>query len=246
MRQHINLSNDTNGITDPHLILKKEVSMFIETHLDVQCTQDTGIKLFSGIYHQSVAPTGASRNCLRQLYFKLKGRGIGYSFQLAITATLYTIIVYCITSAQSWIQWSCLCGMLERKFHRGLGPVLCQKWLFVLFYSTWDSLCKLICTRRRRCLANISFNYYYSSIKKPHLGTNIVKHWLDLLTKNALPGLKVKNTWLSFCWKKKKEKKIMLRWVGDLPLHCLAFKSINKPMALKPRVYVQVSAWFLS
>ena len=101
MRQHINLSNDTNGITDPHLILKKEVSMFIETHLDVQCTQDTGIKLFSGIYHQSVAPTGASRNCLRQLYFKLKGRGIGYSFQLAITATLYTIIVYCIATAQS-------------------------------------------------------------------------------------------------------------------------------------------------
>ena len=47
------------------------------------------------------APTGAFRNCLNQLYFKLTGRGIGYSFQLAITASLYSIIDYCITSAQS-------------------------------------------------------------------------------------------------------------------------------------------------
>ena len=139
-------------------------------------------KLNEQLIHRSDAPTGAFRNCLRQLYFKLKGRGIGYSFQLAITATLYTIIVYCIATAQSWIHWSCLWGMLERKFHRGLGPVLCPKWLFILLYSTWDSLCKLICTRRRRCLANISFNYYYTSIKEHHLGTNIVKHWLDFLT----------------------------------------------------------------
>ena len=48
------------------------------------------------------APTGASRNCLNQLYFKLTGRGIGYSFQLAITASLYSIIDYCITAAQSY------------------------------------------------------------------------------------------------------------------------------------------------
>ena len=121
------------------------------------------------------------RNCRRRGYFTSWGRSIGYSFQLAITATLYTIIVYCIATAQSWINWSCLWGMLERKFHRGLGPVICRKWLFILLYSTWDSLCKLICTRRRRCLANISFNYYYNSIKEHHLGTNIVKHWLDFL-----------------------------------------------------------------
>ena len=47
------------------------------------------------------APTGAFRNCLSQLYFKPKGRGIGYSFQLAITAPLYSIIGYCIATAQS-------------------------------------------------------------------------------------------------------------------------------------------------
>jgi hypothetical protein len=49
-----------------------------------------------------VAPTGAYRNCLRQLYFKSKWRGIGYSFQLAITAPLYSITGYCIATAQSW------------------------------------------------------------------------------------------------------------------------------------------------
>ena len=47
---------------------------------------------------------GAYRNCLRQLYFKSKWRGIGYSFQLAITAPLYSIIGYCIATAQSWSQ----------------------------------------------------------------------------------------------------------------------------------------------
>ena len=36
-----------------------------------------------------IAPVGAFRNCLRQLCFKSKWRGIGYSFQLAITAPLY-------------------------------------------------------------------------------------------------------------------------------------------------------------
>ena len=48
--------------------------------------------------------TGAYRNCLRQLYFKSKWRGIGYSFQLAITAPLYSITGYCIATAQSWSQ----------------------------------------------------------------------------------------------------------------------------------------------
>ena len=48
-----------------------------------------------------IAPVGAFRNCLRQLYFKSKWRGIGYSFQLAITAPLYSITGYCIATAQS-------------------------------------------------------------------------------------------------------------------------------------------------
>ena len=49
---------------------------------------------------------GAYRNCLRRLYFKSKWRGIGYSFQLAITAPLYSITGYCIATAQSWRGWA--------------------------------------------------------------------------------------------------------------------------------------------
>ena len=49
-----------------------------------------------------IAPVGAFRNCLRQLCFKSKWRGIGYSFQLAITAPLYSITGYCIATAQSY------------------------------------------------------------------------------------------------------------------------------------------------
>ena len=49
-----------------------------------------------------IAQIWASRNCLWQLYFKSKWRGIGYSFQLAITAPLYSITGYCITTAQSY------------------------------------------------------------------------------------------------------------------------------------------------
>ena len=50
-----------------------------------------------------IAPVGAFRNCLRQLCFKSKWRGIGYSFQLAITAPLYSITGYCIATAQSYL-----------------------------------------------------------------------------------------------------------------------------------------------
>ena len=56
-----------------------------------------------------IAQIWACRNCLRQLYFKSKWRGIGYSFQLAITAPLYSITGYCIATAQS-------CG-LQTLFH---------------------------------------------------------------------------------------------------------------------------------
>ena len=48
-----------------------------------------------------VASIEAFRNCLRQGYFTSTRRGIGYSFQLAITAPLYLITGYCIASAQS-------------------------------------------------------------------------------------------------------------------------------------------------
>ena len=47
------------------------------------------------------ASTEAFRNCLRQRYFTSPRRGIGYSFQLAITAPLYSITGYCIATAQS-------------------------------------------------------------------------------------------------------------------------------------------------
>jgi hypothetical protein len=47
------------------------------------------------------APVRAFRNCLSPRYFTQSGRGIGYSFQLAITAPLYSITGYCIATAQS-------------------------------------------------------------------------------------------------------------------------------------------------
>ena len=51
------------------------------------------------------APVRAFRNCLSPRYFTRSGRGIGYSFQLAITAPLYSITGYCIATAQSyWID----------------------------------------------------------------------------------------------------------------------------------------------
>ena len=48
------------------------------------------------------APVRAFRNCFKNRYFTTQERGIGYSFQLAITAPLYSIIGYCIATAQSY------------------------------------------------------------------------------------------------------------------------------------------------
>ena len=50
----------------------------------------------------------AYRNCLSRWYFTSTRRGIGYSFQLAITAPLYSITGYCIATAQS-----CLCFAIK-------------------------------------------------------------------------------------------------------------------------------------
>ena len=60
-------------------------------------------KLYTEIQHQfKFAPVRAFRNCLTRRYFTSRWRGIGFSFQLAITAPLYSIIGYCIATAQSW------------------------------------------------------------------------------------------------------------------------------------------------
>ena len=49
-----------------------------------------------------IASVEAFRNCVSQQCFMSKARGIGYSFQLAITAPLYSITGYCIATAQSY------------------------------------------------------------------------------------------------------------------------------------------------
>ena len=63
----------------------------------------------------------AWRNCACQPYFRLTARGIGYSFQLAITTPRINLIGYGTATAQSWkaytllsfyIQLSCI-GMVE-------------------------------------------------------------------------------------------------------------------------------------
>ena len=49
-----------------------------------------------------IAPVRACRNCLGpKIFHSGAERGIGYSFQLAITAPLYSITGYCIATAQS-------------------------------------------------------------------------------------------------------------------------------------------------
>ena len=53
---------------------------------------------------QTSASVEAFRNCHRQRYFTSNWRGIGYSFQLAITAPLYSITGYCIATAQSCLR----------------------------------------------------------------------------------------------------------------------------------------------
>ena len=64
----------------------------------------------------TLAPVGAPRNCLPSGYFTWRGRGIGYSFQLAITAPLYSIISYSIASAQDWKdEWLYPTGAVSAK-----------------------------------------------------------------------------------------------------------------------------------
>ena len=52
-----------------------------------------------------IAPSGALRNCFNLRYFTQEERGIGYSFQLAITAPLYSITGYCIATAHSCLLY---------------------------------------------------------------------------------------------------------------------------------------------
>ena len=58
-------------------------------------------QIFGNPFNYEIASTEAFRNCLRKMYCNFPGRGIGYSFQLAITAPLYSITGYCIATAQS-------------------------------------------------------------------------------------------------------------------------------------------------
>ena len=51
-----------------------------------------------------IASVEAFRNCVSQQCFMAKARAIGYSFQLAITAPLYSITGYCIATAQSCLR----------------------------------------------------------------------------------------------------------------------------------------------
>jgi hypothetical protein len=65
-------------------------------HVTINVQQYDGI-----LFEWQWAPMRACRNCLNRRYFTSTGRDIGYSFQLAITAPLYSIIGYCIATAQS-------------------------------------------------------------------------------------------------------------------------------------------------
>ena len=87
--------------------IQKELWMDETDGSSVEGLELTPIHLVQSLWNvyvrmYSFAPGGAIRNCLWSRYFTTPGRGIGYSFQLAITAPLYSIIGYCITTAQSY------------------------------------------------------------------------------------------------------------------------------------------------
>ena len=62
-----------------------------------------------------IAPSGALRNCFNLRYFTQEERGIGYSFQLAITAPLYSITGYCIATAQSCLLYCTISARTKDK-----------------------------------------------------------------------------------------------------------------------------------
>ena len=66
-----------------------------------------------------IASVEAFRNCVSQQCFMSKARGIGYSFQLAITAPLYSITGYCIATAQSCPTKANFCS-LQMQFNFGI------------------------------------------------------------------------------------------------------------------------------
>ena len=90
------------------------------------------------------ASSEAYRNCLSQRYFTSKGRGIGYSFQLAITAPLYSITGYCIATAQSWRGWAKreICTSSWRQLWTNRFFLNFQPISFVLFhwFCSMDSM----------------------------------------------------------------------------------------------------------
>ena len=61
-------------------------------------------KFFQQWYIYFSASIEAWRNCACQPYFRLSARGIGYSFQLAITTPRINLIGYGTATAQSW-RW---------------------------------------------------------------------------------------------------------------------------------------------
>ena len=56
----------------------------------------------NGVIWLLFAPGGAFRNCVPGPYFRAKTRGIGYSFQLAITTPRINLIGYGTATAQSY------------------------------------------------------------------------------------------------------------------------------------------------
>ena len=54
------------------------------------------------IFFQNFAPVGAFTNCTGHPFFRVTVRGIGYSFQLAITTPRINLIGYGTATAQSY------------------------------------------------------------------------------------------------------------------------------------------------
>ena len=136
----------------------------------------------------------ACRNCLWSWYFTDPGRGIGYSFQLAITAPLYSITGYCIAPAQGiTCQWGhSLFSKCEYSFvvlpqARGHSPCYCGPWreanCFVLASHIKDHLAEGGCPSSATLHCSQCWLPSFGHTLKPKTRS----FWAECLNIEALP-----------------------------------------------------------
>ena len=90
-------------------------------------------KVICNWLYKYLPPEGATTNCAQQPYFRLLARGIGYSFQLAITTSRIYLIDYGTATAQSWLEKQI---MLAYLLNQSYGIMGFARWILEIdFYA---------------------------------------------------------------------------------------------------------------